>query len=162
MLKNYTTYKVAYQLEQLNLFAKHLRPLLREKAGAEDEVDLSAVVMTHYRLSEIRKQDLKLQQDSENYKLQPGKEQGSGKARDKLEELLSQILQRLNELFVTDGLSDADMVNYAYAILDKVRENSTVMDQIQNNSAEQALLGDFTKAVDDAVMDSGAARTRTR
>lgn len=60
---------------------------------------------------------------------------------DKLEELLSQILQRLNELFVTDGLSEADMVNYAYAILDKARENSTVMDQVRNN-AEQALLGD--------------------
>ena len=49
------------------------------------------------------------------------------------------------------------MVNYAYTILDKVRENNIVMDQIQNNTAEQALLGDFSKAVDDAVMDSGAA-----
>ncbi|MEO6354282.1 MAG: DEAD/DEAH box helicase family protein [Burkholderiaceae bacterium] len=151
---------VAYgdtRLEKLNLFAKHLRPMLREDTSVEDEVDLSTVVMTHYRLSEIRKQDLKLQQDSTDYKLQPGNDLGSGKPKDKLEELLSQILQRLNELFVTDGLSDADMVNYAYAILDKVRENSTVMDQIQNNSAEQALLGDFSKAVDDAVMDSSAA-----
>jgi type I restriction enzyme R subunit len=151
---------VAYnetELEKLNLFAKHLRPLLREKVADDDEIDLSAVVMTHYRLSEIRKQDLMLQQDSTDYKLEPGKDLGSGKAKDKLEELLSQILQRLNELFVTEGLSDADMVNYAYTVLGKVRENSTVMDQINNNTAEQALLGDFSKAVDDAVMDSGVA-----
>lgn len=145
-------------LEKLNLFAKHLRPLLREKVGDEDdEIDLSTVVMTHYRLSEIRKQDLLLQQDSEEYKLQPGKDLGSGKAKDKLEELLSQILQRLNSLFVTDALSDGDMVSYAYTIVSKVRENAKVMDQINNNTAEQALLGDFTKAVDEAVMDSGAA-----
>ena len=32
-----------------------------------------------------------------------------------------------------------------------------VMQQIANNSTEQALLGDFSKAVDDAIMDSGAA-----
>lgn len=145
-------------LEKLNLFAKHLRPLLREKIGDDaDDIDLSSVVMTHYRLSEIRKQDLMLKQDSADYELEPGQDIGSAKAKDKLEEFLSQILQRLNALFVTDALSDADMVNYAYTILGKVRENSIVMDQINNNTAEQALLGDFSKAVDDAVMDSGAA-----
>jgi type I restriction enzyme R subunit len=31
------------------------------------------------------------------------------------------------------------------------------MKQIANNSTEQALLGDFSKAVDDAVMDSSDA-----
>ncbi|WP_198009361.1 hypothetical protein [Nitrosomonas sp. Is79A3] len=31
------------------------------------------------------------------------------------------------------------------------------MKQIANNSPEQAVLGDFTKAVDDAVMDSNDA-----
>jgi type I restriction enzyme R subunit len=145
-------------LEKLNLFAKHLRPLLREKVGDDDnDIDLSSVVMTHYRLSEIRKQDLMLKQDSAEYKLEPGKDIGSGKAKDKLEELLSQILDRLNALFVTDALSDGDMVSYAYTIMGKVRENTIVMDQINNNTAEQALLGDFSKAVDDAVMDSGAA-----
>jgi len=46
------------------------------------------------------------------------------------------------------------MVNYAYTISDKVRENAIVMQQIANNSAEQAMLGDFSKAVDDAILDS--------
>ncbi len=66
-------------------------------------------------------------------------------------------MQRLNELFVTDALSDGDLVSYAYTILGKVRENSNVMDQINNNTPEQALLGDFPKVLDAAVMDSGAA-----
>ena len=35
--------------------------------------------------------------------------------------------------------------------------NALVMKQIVNNSTEQAMLGDFNKTVDDAVMDSGEA-----
>ncbi len=36
-------------------------------------------------------------------------------------------------------------------------ENAKVMKQIENNSPEQALLGDFSKAIDDAIMDSSEA-----
>jgi type I restriction enzyme R subunit len=63
----------------------------------------------------------------------------------------------LNELFITDELTDADLVNYAYTIRDKVRENAQVMMQIANNSPEKAMLGDFPKAVDDAVLGSNEA-----
>ena len=68
--------------------------------------------------------------------------------------LLYQIIARLNELFITDGLSDQDLINYAHTIRDKVSENGRVMDQIENNSPEQALLGDFASALDEAVMSS--------
>jgi len=47
-----------------------------------------------------------------------------------------------DEVFVTDQLTDKDMVNYAYTIRDKVGENILVMKQIENNSPEQALLGE--------------------
>ena len=79
------------------------------------------------------------------------------KPKDKKDEYLSQIINRLNEVFVTDQLTDKDMVNYAYTIRDKVGENIKVMMQIENNPAEQALLGDFSKAIDDAIMDSSDA-----
>ncbi len=46
---------------------------------------------------------------------------------------------------------------YAHTIRDKIRENQLVMTQIANNSAEQAMLGDFPKAIDNAVMDSSEA-----
>ncbi len=68
---------------------------------------------------------------------------GTRKPRNKEEELLSAIITRLNELFVTDGLTDRDLINYAYTIRDKVSENKRVMHQIANNAPEQALLGDF-------------------
>lgn len=61
---------------------------------------------------------------------------------------------------MTDGLTDKDLVNYAYTIRDKVRENKSVMDQIQNNTPEQAMLGDFPIALDDAVMDSSEAHQK--
>ncbi|WP_238937563.1 hypothetical protein [Pseudoalteromonas sp. S16_S37] len=36
-------------------------------------------------------------------------------------------------------------------------ENETVMSQIANNTREQAMLGDFPKAIDDAILDSNEA-----
>jgi type I restriction enzyme R subunit len=143
-------------LEKLSLYARHLRPLLREKLEEEDDIDLSNVALSHYRLSILRQQDLVMETHG-SYGLTPGNELGSAKAKDKKEEFLSQILARLNDLFVTDGLSDGDLTNYAQTIRDKVRENKSVMDQIQNNTPEQAMLGDFPKALDDAVMDSSEA-----
>lgn len=140
-------------LEKLNLYARHLAPLLREEAPEDDPIDLTSVALSHYRLSKIKQQDLKLKSEG-GEGLSPGTDIGKGKAKSKQEEWLSQILTRLNELFVTDGLTDKDMVNYAYTIRDKVSENKQVMHQIENNSPEQAMLGDFAEALDDAVMDS--------
>ena len=61
---------------------------------------------------------------------------------------------------MTDGLTDRDLINYAHTIRDKVSENKNVMNQIQNNTPEQAMLGDFPKALDDAVMDSSEAHQK--
>ncbi|HRH78035.1 MAG TPA: hypothetical protein PK129_11845, partial [Cellvibrionaceae bacterium] len=89
--------------------------------------------------------------------LEPNEALGTARPKSKKEEFLSQIISRLNELFITDHLTDADMVNYAYTIRDKVGENQLVMTQIANNSPDQALLGDFSKAIDDAILDSNEA-----
>lgn len=143
-------------LEKLSLFARHLAPLLREKVTPDDTVDLSSVELSHYRLSKLREQDLLLVKDSQQG-LRPGSAMGSGKAKSKQEEFLSQIIQRLNEVFITDGLTDNDLLDYARTITNKLSENTAVMQQIENNSAEQAMLGDFAGALDDAVMDSSEA-----
>ncbi|MFZ6748461.1 hypothetical protein [Undibacterium sp. Ren11W] len=143
-------------LEKLGLYARNLRPMLRETIEDEDQVDLSSIVLSHYRVSKIRQQHL-LMQESDEYKLEPGDALGTAKAKDKKVEFLSQIVYRLNELFITDQLTEADMVNYANTISDKVRENELVMRQLMSNSREQAMLGDFSKAGYDAIMDSGAA-----
>lgn len=141
-------------LERLNLYARHLAPMLRETVTVKEDIDLSSVELSHYRLSKVRQQDLRLSKDAE-VGLTPGSAMGSGKARSKHEEWLSQIIARLNETFVTDGLTESDLINYAYTIRDKVSENAAVMDQIANNSREQAMLGDFGEVLDEAVMGSG-------
>jgi type I restriction enzyme R subunit len=144
-------------LEKLSLYARNLRPMLREAAVEEDQIDLKHVVLSHYRLSKIRQQDIQLKEDAAGYELEPGDSMGTAKAKDPKEEFLSQIISRLNELFITDELTDADMVNYANTVKDKVMENELVMRQINENSAEQAMLGDFSRAMDDAIMSSGSA-----
>ncbi|WP_428354036.1 type I restriction endonuclease subunit R [Methyloprofundus sp.] len=143
-------------LEKLSLYARNLRPMLRETLLDEDDIDLNSVVLSHYRLSKIRQQDINLKDEAGIY-LNPGDGVGSAKPKDKKEEFLSYIISRLNELFVTDELTDKDLVNYAYTVRDKLSENALVMSQIANNTPEQAMLGDFPKAIDDAVMDSNEA-----
>ena len=145
------------ELEKLSLYARNLRPMLREVIDEDDDIDLSNIALSHYRVSKIRQQDLQLKEDSPDYKLEPGDSLGSAKAKDTKEEFLSQIVQRLNELFITDELTDADLVNYAYTVRDKIKENITVMNQLANNTAAQAMLGDFPKAIDDAILSSSEA-----
>ena len=146
------------ELEKLSLFARYLRPLLHEQNVQEDEVDLSNVEMSHYRLSKIREQDIKLKEDAADYKLEPSNDVGTAKPKNKEEDFLSLILNRLNELFRTENLTDSDMINYAKTVRDKLSENESVMTQINNNTRDQAMLGDFPQAIDDAVMDSNEAQ----
>ncbi len=73
---------------------------------------------------------------------------------------LSEIIAKLNDLFAGEELTDKDMVNYMRTIADKVRENDTVMDQLRNNTREQAMLGDFPRAVQDAVLESREAHEK--
>lgn len=127
-------------LEKLSLYARHLQPMLRERLD-DEEVDLSNIVMSHYRLSNLRQQDLNLQEDNVN-PLKPGSG-GAGKAKDKQEDWLSKIVARLHELFDTENLTDSDLINYSQTIWDKVNENQIVMKQIANNTADKAMLGDF-------------------
>ena len=54
-------------LEKLSLYARNLRPMLREITTEESDINLSNVVMSHYRLSKIRQQDIQLKQDSPDY-----------------------------------------------------------------------------------------------
>ena len=147
------------ELEKLSLFARNLRPMLREQAADEDEIDLSNVAMSHYRLSKLRQQDIQLKADSTEHKLEPGNDLGTAKAKDKKEDFLSVILSRVNEIFITDKLTDKDMINYVHTVADKMSENVRMMKQIQNNTREQAMLGEFDTALDDAVLDSNEAHT---
>jgi len=145
-----------YDLEKLSIFAKHLHPLLRLDV-LQDDIDLSDVAMTHYRLHEQREADLqlgyKVGEEPKPY-LAPTKEGSGATPKDAQTELLNEIISRMNDLFVEDGLSEGDMLNYANTIAGKVSENDTVMDQLRNNTKEQAMLGAFPESINDAVIQS--------
>ncbi|WCN12928.1 DEAD/DEAH box helicase family protein [Marinomonas mediterranea] len=145
-----------FELEKLSIFAKHLHPLLRLDI-VEDDVDLSDVVMTHYRLHEQREADLqlgnKIGEEPKPYLL--AAKEGSGAApKDPKTELLNEIIERMNDLFIEDGLSENDMLNYANTIAGKISENDTVMDQLRSNTKEQAMLGEFPNSINNAVIES--------
>lgn len=145
-----------YELEKLSIFAKHLHPLLRLDI-IEDDVDLSDVVMTHYRLHEQREADLQLgvKIGEEPKPYLPAAKEGSGAApKDPKTELLNEIIERMNDLFIEDGLSENDMLNYANTIAGKISENDTVMDQLRSNTKEQAMLGEFPNSINNAVIES--------
>lgn len=99
-----------------------------------------------------------MQEDAKEYNLDPGNDIGTASLKDKKEEFLSHILTHLNELFITDNLTDKDMINYAVTVRDKLSENQAVMTQIANNTREQTMPRDFPKVIDDAVIDSNEAQ----
>lgn len=141
------------ELEQLAVYAKHLQPLLKVEQ-LEESIDISLLQMTHYKLYEARQQRLNLRETEGDYKLQGIDALGSHTPREQETELLSQILERLNDLFVGENLTDQDRLNWFNTLKDKVSENDIVMDQVRNNTPEQAMLGDYPDAVQSAVIES--------
>ncbi|BAZ92614.1 type I site-specific restriction-modification system, R subunit [Thiohalobacter thiocyanaticus] len=142
------------ELEQFSVYARHLRPLLREERLDED-IDITSLQLSHYRLKKIAEQELKIQEQEEGeYKLKGIDGLGSGAVRDPEKERLSRIIKRLNELFAGENLSDNDRIHYMNTIKNRVMENTTVVQQLENNTADQVMLGDYPNAVEDAVMES--------
>lgn len=142
-----------HDLEKLNTFAKHLNPLLRLDI-TNDDIDLSDVMMTHYRLHEQRTRDLPL---GAGEKIKGAKAGAGATPKDPNTAFLHKIIDRMNDLFLEDGLTEADMISYAHTIAGKVSENKTVMDQLRNNTRDQAMLGKFPESIQAAVIDSMGA-----
>ncbi|WP_201624070.1 type I restriction endonuclease subunit R [Psychrobacter immobilis] len=143
------------ELEKLSLYARNLQPLLRESVDNEDDVDLSNIVMSHYRVSKLHQQDLKLQEGSGE--LEAGGGAGTAKPKDIKEAYLSQIIERLNEVFAGEDFTENDMVNFQNTIWDKVTENEIVVKQFSNNSTDQIMLGSYPDAAMDALFESQEA-----
>jgi len=163
--KNLTSFVRAYEflsqivffedpeLEQLCVFAKHLAPLLRLEVLDEDEVDISELELTHYRITKRKEHDLRLNDDAGEYNLDPMTQVGSGKAHDPEIKRLSEIIEKLNDIFGAE-VSDEDQLHFANGIADRVRRDEVVMAQVNNHSTEQVMHGLFPKKLTDLVLDS--------
>ncbi|WP_346351515.1 DEAD/DEAH box helicase family protein [Oceanimonas sp. AH20CE76] len=141
------------ELEQLCVYARHLLPLLRQEQLEEDEIDLSSVVLSHYNLKARRTQDLKLREDAAGYGLKGVSAVGSATPKEEKKDYLSHILEQLNDLFGLET-TDGDKLTLLQGAMAKISENETVMAQVRNNSSEQIMLGDFPKAMEQAMIDS--------
>ena len=163
--KNLTSFVRAYEflsqivsyedreLEQFCVFAKHLSPLLRIDRLDDDEIDVSELALTHYRLTKRNEQQLKLSEESEEYALKPLSDVGSGKAHDPEKKRLSEIIDTLNDLFGSE-VNDEDQLHFAQGVADRIRRDDSVMAQVNSHPPEQVMHGLFPKRVSDMVLDA--------
>ncbi|MBK2297343.1 type I restriction endonuclease subunit R [Francisella philomiragia] len=139
-------------LEKLCAFLKGLIPNIKTLEISKDEIDLSDVKLTHYKLHKQKEQLIVLSGDKELVNVADG----GGKApKDPKLNFLSEILSILSQLFGDNkNISDEDAINYAKTISDKMSSNQEVIKQIQNNSRSQAMIGGFKTAMDDVVIET--------
>jgi type I restriction enzyme R subunit len=145
-------------IEKRAIFFKHLLRLLefgREREG----IDLSKIVLTHHTLKDQGKRSLPLG-DGEAPKLEPLSEAGGGGLHDKQKALLSEIVERVNDLFEGD-LTDGDGLVYVNNVLKgKMLESDLLQKQAANNKKEQfANSPDLDSALTNAIMEALEAHT---
>ena len=141
------------ELEQLCVYAKHLYPLLRRDRLDQEDVDISELSLTHYRLTKRKEQQLRLADNQGDYGLKPGSAIGTGKAHDPEKKRLSEIIQALNNLFGAE-VSDEDQVQFLNTIAQRISRQDDVMAQVNNHTPEQVMHGLFPKRVVDTVLDA--------
>jgi type I restriction enzyme R subunit len=140
-------------IEKRAIFFKHLLRLLdfgREREG----IDLSKVVLTHHTLKSQGKQAMPLS-EGDKPKLEPLAEVGGGALHEKQKALLTEIIQKVNDLFEGD-LTDGDRLVYVNDVIKgKLLESTTLRQQAANNTKEQfANSPDLNKALLNAIMDA--------
>ena len=146
-------------IEKRALFFKRLLPLLdfgREREG----VDLSKVALTHHRLRERGTAPLVLGEPEADYKLQPMSAPGTGQIQDKDKTRLSEIVQKVNDLFEGE-LTDDDKLIYVNEVLKgKLLESDLLVQQALNNSKERfADSPDLSSELLNAIIEAFEAHT---
>lgn len=122
-------------IEKRAIFFKRLLPLLvfeREREG----IDLSSVVLTHHQLKQRAPSALMLD-DGDPMLIYPMDEAGGGTVHEKERVLLSQVIERLNDLFGTET-TEQDQLSYVRAtLLDKLMVSPVLRQQAASNTREQ-------------------------
>jgi type I restriction enzyme R subunit len=144
-------------IEKRSMFFKRLLPLLdfgREREG----VDLSKVVLTHHKLKNQGATHLAL--GGGDGKLQPFTDAGGGEIQDKEKIRLSEIVEKVNELFEGE-LTEGDQLVYVNNVLKgKLLESDLLVQQAMSNSKEQfANSPDLANGILNAIMDALSAHS---
>ena len=150
-------------LERLAIYGRYLakklpiRNLDKEALALEGDVEL-----THYRLHKQEEKKISLE-TNEEFKLQPISEVGTAAIKEEKKIALNELIEKMNDIFAGEDLTDADKVSYAQAIARKLQENETLQEQAKSHSKDDFRLGGFEKAIMDAIignMDSNKLMTK--
>jgi len=123
------------EIEKRSIFYKQVLRLLefgREREG----IDLSKVVLTHHNLKDQGTRSLPLGA-GKNRQLEPLTEVGGGMVREKEKAWLSEIIQKVNDLFEGELTDDDKLVYVNNVIKGKLLESKVLRQQASSNSKEQ-------------------------
>jgi type I restriction enzyme R subunit len=134
-------------LEKHYLFFKFLAREIRE-TGRLSKVDVSEVALVAYAIRKEREAEIRL---TEGKPLDPIEDVGGGVPRDPELALLKEAIAKLNALFEIDGVNENDARNILVWVADKAMENSTVVNQAQENSKDRFL---ESKQLKDVVLEA--------
>ncbi len=137
-------------LEGFASFARLLRKRL--KGITLEQVDLSDLALTHFKIKEKGKLT-GLTPDGKYPMLEPITDNALREARDRETAMLSDLVKRLNDALGKD-ISDTDQVALAVHVTEKLRGNTVVMAQVENNSKEQAMKANLPAAAVQAIFDA--------
>ena len=140
-------------LEGFAAYAKLLRKRL--KGIAPEQVDLSGLLLTHFRIIGQGQKDVSLTEGDSNI-LEPMAGTGGRDPRDRERAYLAELIQKLNDAFGKE-ITDQDKVAFAVHVSEKLRDNETVMAQVRNNPMEQAMRADLPAAATKAIVEAMAS-----
>lgn len=121
-------------IEKRAIFFRRLLPLLefgREREG----IDISKVTLTHHTLRNLGKQPMSL--SGETPKLEPITDAGTRTVHDIEKVRLSEIIERVNELFQGELTEQDKLVYVNNVIKGKLLESEVLRKQARNNNKEQ-------------------------
>jgi type I restriction enzyme, R subunit len=88
-----------------------------------------------------------------DHALKPLTDVGSGKPHDPEKKRLSEIIERLNDLFGAE-VQDQDKLNWLNGLADRVERNEEVMAQARTHAPEQVMHGRYPKYLTDILLES--------
>lgn len=141
------------ELEQLCVYAKHLHPLLRVDRLTQDDVDVSELQLSHYRMTKRAEHELLLGEQEGDNTLKPGSDIGKGKPHDPEKKRISEIIEALNDIFGAD-VGDEVQLQFLTGIAQRIGRQDDVMAQVNSHPVEQVMHGLFPKRVIDTVLDA--------
>ncbi len=122
-------------IEKRAIFYRRLLPLLefgREREG----IDLSKVVLTHHNLKNTGRAPMPLYAGPVP-KLEPITEAGSGALHEKDKAYLTEIIEKVNDLFQGELTEQDKLVYVNHVIKGKLLESAILRQQAANNTKEQ-------------------------